>query len=269
MCFISMIFRMQNNPPFGQNQPNPRQQFSGQQQQQAPYYGNVQQQTFYGGQAQPPPFPGVSYQGQRMRSPNVSGESPQQGYNPNYIDPQRQFNPPNLNQGGPGGSFPPQGPSGPSATIPTGHLQLRPELLRVQNQQKMFAGRPGPIMNQPRGPFPPSNPQPVQQESSLDDMRQKLKRSPQPNFVPNELPPHLATLPFPGPQPGVESTIKHVWRDKINTLSPKPMFQLEILDNLHVKSVGYLCSLGKDVIQELVHRVFQFNGVSIFYQVLI
>ena len=266
---------MQNNPPnppFGQNQPNPRQQFPGQQQQQPPYYGNVSQQTFYGGQpSQPPPFLGApGYQ--RMRSPNVSSESPQQGYNPNYIDPQRQFNAPNLGQGGPSGSFPPSGPSGPPPermAIPPGQLQLRPELIRVQKQQQMYSGRHGSMPNQPRGPFPTNNSQVVQQEGSLEDMRQRFKRSPQPNFVPNDLPPHLATLPFPGPQPGVESTIRHIWRDKIMALAPKPMFQLEILDNLHVKSVGYLCSLGKDIVQELVVRVVQLNGVSLLFQLFI
>ncbi|KAE9552288.1 hypothetical protein FO519_004505 [Halicephalobus sp. NKZ332] len=255
---------MQNNqnPPFGQGQgqPNPRQQFPGQQQ--PPYYGNVSQQTFYGNQ-QPPPFLGASYPGQRMRSPNVNSESPQPGYNQGYMDPPRPFNQPNLPQGGHGSGFPaPSGPSGPPErmAIPPGQLQLRPELIRVRNQQG-FGGRHVPIINQPRGPFPGPRPGTMPPEMSMDELRQQPKRSPQPNFVSGDLPSHLENLPFPGPQPGLESTIKHIWREKIMGLNPKPMFHMDILDNLHVKSVGYLCSLGKDIIQELILRAVQLNGI--------
>lgn len=170
--------------------------------------------------------------------------------------------------------------------IPQGQLPLRPELIRAQAQQQEQQQQQRPQMSQPPQ-FPsaqmrwnsPMNqprpspsypmgmmqqmPPPVQPEYTLEDLRSRTKKSPQPHFVPADLPPHLKSMPLPGPPPGVESTVKYLWKDKVLEFKPKPLFHPDILENIHTKSVGYLCNLGKDVIQELIIRTHALTSVKI------
>ena len=89
-------------------------------------------------------------------------------------------------------------------------------------------------------------------------------------YQPNpDLPPHLAKVPigFPGPGPGpdAESTLKNEWNEKIMRLTPRPLFHPTLLEDLSTKSVGYLCGIGKDVVQELIIRVVSITNVSLAY----
>uniref|UniRef100_A0AC34RP84 Uncharacterized protein n=2 Tax=Panagrolaimus sp. JU765 TaxID=591449 RepID=A0AC34RP84_9BILA len=253
---------MQNNPnqPYGQMRPPPppAHQQPPLQQQQPPFYGNVSQQTFYGNQPVQNVPPPQHFQGQypvrNMGSPSfMPGQSPRP-----MGEPIRSLNPPSVGHN--------PASIGPSTqqeriSIPNGQLPIRPEVLRAQ---QLTQGRPMPPLNQPRPPIfqpapPVANAGPINAEISVDDTRQEPKSMPKANFMPNEMPAHLANFPFPGPPPGVESTVKYIWKDKVMALSPKPLFHPDVLNTLHNKSVGYLCHLGKDIIQELIVRALQIN----------
>uniref|UniRef100_A0A914Z2G8 Uncharacterized protein n=1 Tax=Panagrolaimus superbus TaxID=310955 RepID=A0A914Z2G8_9BILA len=159
----------------------------------------------------------------------------------------------------------------------------------MYSQQRL----PHPGSGYPSQQYPPGGPQETamrhaqmqfmkqqhfqQQRQLQQQQQQQQQQTPQPKIPPqppielqmNEpnpnLPVHLSKIPIqfpgPGPSPDTESTVKSEWIEKITRLTPRPLFHPNLLEDLSTKSVGFLCGIGKDVIQELVIRMVSITNI--------